>query len=170
MIMLTVTVPPGGTGDTAPLTVMDVVPEVLAPLEGVTVLTVVVVTVPTTVATCAAVPLLTPETVTTAFRVPAVDGSAVNVYVSEVIVDAVTLPAILVDPAPENATELFAAVAEKFVPAMVSVVWVPGRFAVLAVTVGVATVIVRLVPVAPTKFCCCAQRIVYVPAPLLGTV
>ena len=57
----------------------------------------------TTLATCTAEPLLPmPETATTAFRTPSEVGSVENVYVSDVVVAAVTLPVMPVEPAPEK--------------------------------------------------------------------
>jgi len=90
----------------------------------------------TTVATCTA-PVLPPATVTFAVKLPVEVGCVENVTVNCVAVAAVTVPT-----APRlNATVLFAAVVEKFVPAMVNVGAFCARFAVLAVTVGAATTV-----------------------------
>ncbi len=85
-----------------------------------------------TAATCTAVPLPTPETVTTAVNAPAA-GLVENVTVSEVAVAAVTVPT-----APLlKTTVLLAAVVLKPVPAMVIVAAAFESVAVLLVTVGV---------------------------------
>ena len=78
-------------------------------------LAVLLVTTGVTVATCTAVPLLTPSVVTTAVRLPAVGGLVENVTVSEVAVAAVTVPT-----APSlKMTVLLAAVVSKPKPLMV---------------------------------------------------
>lgn len=92
------------------------------------------VTTGVTVATCTAEPLVTPPEVTIAVRLPAEVGRTENVTVSEVVVAAVTVPT-----APLlNTTVLFAAVALKPVPAIVTVDALAARLAVELVTVGVS--------------------------------
>ena len=85
-----------------------------------------------TEATCTALPLVTPLTATTAVNVPAL-GAVENVTVNDVAVAAVTAPT-----APLlKVTTLSASVVLKLVPAIVNVLVLAFRLAVLAVTVGV---------------------------------
>lgn len=91
-------------------------------------------TIGVTDATCTAEPFGTPLTVTMAVRLPAT-GVVENDTVNEVAVAAVTVPmAPLL-----KVNTLFAAVVLKFVPAIVIVVALAARLAVLAVTVGAET-------------------------------
>ena len=104
-------------------------------------LAVLAVTTGVIVATCTAVPLLTPSVVTTAVRLPAVGGVA-NVTVSEVAVAAVTSP---VAP-PLKLTVLWAAVVSKPKPLMVMVIELTGTLAVLLVTTGATVATCTAVP------------------------
>lgn len=99
-------------------------------------LTVLLITSGMTVATCTAEPLLTLFEVTMAVRLPADDGSVVNVTVSEVDVAAVTTPT-----APLlNVTELLATIGSKPVPAMTISVSEADNAAVDGVTLTVRSV------------------------------
>jgi hypothetical protein len=85
-----------------------------------------------TVAICTVEPLPVPFVVTTAVRLPAALGFTENVTVSDVVVAEVTVPI-----APSlNATVLCDATASKPKPAIVTVVALAARFAVLKVTAG----------------------------------
>lgn len=92
------------------------------------------VTIGVTEATWTAELLGTPLTATMAVRLPAL-GVLVKVTVSDVAVADVTVPVALL----LKVTTLLAAVVLKFVPAMVIVVALAARLAVLAVTVGTDT-------------------------------
>ena len=77
-----------------------------------------------------------PSVVTIALRFPDPVGRMLKLTVNWVEVAAVTLP---MAPKVVNATVLLLAVVSKPVPLMTTVVALIGRFAVLAVTVGAAT-------------------------------
>src|SRR5205807_2083934 len=95
------------------------------------------VTTGVTVATCTAAPLLTPFTLTIAVSGPAVVGVVEKVTVSCVAVAFVTVPT-----APSlKTTVLLAAVVEKPLPSIVTVVALNGRLAVLDVTLGGLTMV-----------------------------
>lgn len=115
-----------------PAVLLKPVPVIVTVLALAFKLPVLLLTLFATAATCTAAPLLTPEVVTTAVRLPAA-GLVENVTVNEVAVAAVTVPT-----APLlNTTVLLAAVVLNPVPAMVIVAAAFDRFAVLLVTVGV---------------------------------
>ena len=96
-------------------------------------LVVLLVTTGLTVATCTAVPLLTPPTVTIAVKLPAEVGLVEKVTVSKVAVADDTVPT-----APLlKVTVLLPAVALKPVPAIVNVVALAARLLVALVMVGV---------------------------------
>ena len=86
----------------------------------------------TTVATCTALPLLLPFTVTTAVRLPVVPGNVERVTVNSLLVADVTVPTVL----RLKATVLLAAVVSNPAPLMVAVVARIESFSEFAVTVG----------------------------------
>jgi len=91
----------------------------------------------TTVATCTGKPLIPPNEVNTAVKLPVEVGGEVKVTVSWVDVVAVTVPA-----APLlNVTVLLAAVVSNPVPAMIIVAALRGRLVLLVITVGAATAV-----------------------------
>ena len=94
-----------------------------------------------TVATCTAVPLLSPLLVTTAFKAPAVSPVR-PVTVREVVVEAVTVPV----PVGLKTTVLLPGVVEKPVPVIVSVDALRARSAVLSVTVASSTMSLPVPP------------------------
>ena len=105
-------------------------------------LVVLLVTTGVTLATCTAVPLLTPPIVTIAVKLPADVGLVENVTVSDVAVAAVTVPT-----APLlNVTALLAAVVLKPVPAIVTVEAFAAKLVVAVVTVGVNRATCTAVP------------------------
>jgi len=91
----------------------------------------------TMVATCTALPLVTPKEVTTAARLPVLLGFVEKVTVNWVAVALVTVPT-----APLlKVTVLLAAVVSNPVPAMVMVLALIARLLVLEVTVGAVTMV-----------------------------